>query len=282
MKRVNLIILILILITGLSCLIFIEPVRSAIQSAMSVFRISNIDAVSLSLEDIEQMNKLLQEKSGSINMSNIINIKRTAAAKKTITVDKADSNVGFKVQYPEIFKDKIPVVVFTDKITTRMSLNIYYMNSFLKSFDSKEFFPTSLNRKEFVLIMPPVLSLTYNIGSRYYYIEETKVPILNVPEGVDVNIFHNILSNFPLFPETLRLQLQNAMDWQGKTFLPDIDKRMKRVDINGVNGYITQPVLYDGAEAEYIILAWCRDEIMYTISCNTNEIELLTLAQSMK
>lgn len=261
-----------------TCL-YVQPIRAAISNALSIFRVENVKGIHISLEDIENIRTELQKKNPQISMEQYGKIGIVGGEEKPATLEALKSDPDIHILMPLSFPGSEPKLSITTPMSINFALNVKNVNNLLKTFKSAALLPEEADGKTFSAKFSKVVIASYTVGNNQYSIEATKSPELLAPENVDVDALYKSMVELPLLPENLKQKLRGIKDWKNTLYLPIVDSISKEVQINGNKG-----VLYrnDSKGETRSILLWYNEGNIYCIQSNTNEDDILQVAESMR
>lgn len=265
-----------------SC-VAIQPVRAAISSALSIFRVENVKGINITLADIREIQDKLSSKAPEINLDKIGRIKSTGGLQKQITLKEAKNITDFPVLFPSALSAQKPDISSIDSATMEFTLNVENMNEILKTFNAKRLLPEGIDGKTFNIGLSRTVTLHYSANGKTYNFIQTKSPSIEVPEGVNVDELRDCLVEFPLLPENLKTQIKSITDWKSTLYVPVVDGISESVDINGSQGYVALPPSdVQVNEKVNSSIVWYDKGTIYSIIGNMSKDEIIGLARSMR
>ena len=267
----------------------LSPVQTAASSFLSVFRVTKFVAVTVdptALPNLKSLSEL-----GSFS-------NKGSQTPKEVSLAQAESTVGFNVPTPSTLPsglDKTPrSTMVTGTYSVTFTPNLEKINAYLASIGASNVkFPANIDGQPITVQVQPAVAMLYTEpgvvtrsqdgmlkpgpGQKYLYVGATTSPSINVPAGVDVNQVREALLSIPSLPPELVSQLKSITDWQTTVIVPVVKGTSKDVQVQG-----TQGVLVTEAKGPGMTLLWQKGGIVYVVSGNVSEFDLLAAANSMK
>lgn len=285
------------------------PVRSVAADLLNVFRVQRVQTISLSQDDLHQMQRTLESGSGHIDMKSLGEawVEGGPRETKDVTLAEAKAAVDFPVKLPSGLGD--PQLTLQPAQTVKFKLNVDAVNQALKYYGSERTFPESVDGKVFEVRVPAVVTAKYGdavdktaVGPQHgdgftdgVFVGQARSPELVVPEGVDAAQLREVLLNLPILPKNVRDQLAAVDDWQATLIVPSVGGSAKDITIDGVPAVIMTP---DGAMRaarakasvagtgikplpEHVTtILWNQDGVIRAISGSIDETKATALARS--
>lgn len=264
--------------------ITVQPIRAAVSDFLSIFRVENVKGITVSLDDIKQIQGQIKSHSSEIDMKKMGKIKIEGGQKQWISYDKAVDIEDFRVIFPDEVKDKNFGISTIEPETMQFTLNIANVNDALKSLGAKKLLPDSLDGKTFKVSIPRQVNLQYNADGRYFNIIETKVPEISTEDNINADDIYNCLVELPVIPDDLQKQLKSIKDWKNTMYVPVVESKMQEIDINGCKGYVgdLQGLSTGNSSALRNAVIWYKDGVFYGVESNTSRDDLIKFAESMR
>lgn len=114
-------------------------------------------------------------------------------------------------------------------------------------------------------------------GQKFIHVAATTSPTLTVPDGIDVDQLRSELLKMPGLPADLVNQLKAIDDWRNTVVIPVVKGKSSNVTVQGQQGVMIHE---DGGPGSTVI--WQSNGIVYTITGNVSDAELLAAANSLK
>ncbi|EHQ89187.1 DUF4367 domain-containing protein [Desulfosporosinus youngiae] len=254
----------------------VQPVKSAIASALSIFRVQNVKGITLSLKDLQQIENKLSSGQGEISLDKMGSIKRQGGQKRTSSPEEV-KNLPDIVAFPSALDRVIPDVDIVEPESIDFTLNAKNVNQIMKSYGATKLLPDNIDGKTFRVDFASQVTFDYRVDNKSIEITQTKAPQITVPDGVNVDDIYNAVIEMPILPQNLQAQLKSIKDWKTTLYIPDVDAKNTEVDINGAKGYKRT-----SADKLHSAVIWYNKGVIYTISGNTDSEEILTIARSMR
>lgn len=258
----------------------IQPVRAAILSVLTIFRVEDVTGISVSVGDIQKIQEQFINKESEIDLQKLGKIKNTGGQRHQATLSEADKTAGFPVMRPSSLADSKFDVYTIDPEVIEFTLDVNNTNEILKSFGSEKLLPESIDHKTFSIKLSRSISLKYHIQGEDIGITQTTAPEIIVPEGVDADEIYHSLVELPIIPEDLQRQLKSIKDWKNTIYLPITGADTVEVEINGAKGFTGSKTYVTGRT--YSVIVWSDNGIIRTIEGNIGRDEIIEIARSMK
>jgi len=230
---------------ALSSLAF-SPVRAAAGDVLQIFRVQQVQVVTVSAADVASIEKALQG-TGQVDVQGLARVRVTPhGAATTTTLAAARQQVGFPLTAPTA----LPAGYALSGVRVQPPMQVDFshlqvaaINRLLASLGSKEGLPAAVGAASIDLSVPSSAVLRYAAaGGPPIEVAETVTPTLSVPAGVDVNAVRHVLLNLPFLPPDLRSQLQSVSDWQNTAVIPQVPGVSQPVRVGGAQGaFVSSP-----------------------------------------
>lgn len=260
----------------------VKPIRAAVVNAVSIFRVNDMKTVDISLNDIDKLEKALEQHKTDVNIDKIGKIKCQGGEEKSVTLAEAKKALPFSIYVPtNIPTYNTESIVMNNPSKIDFTLNVENVNQLLKSLGGKKMFPKDLDGKTFTLNMSGTLNINYKDANsnKYINITESKVPELIAPSEANVDEIFNALSELSVLPPEMQNQLKSMKDWKSTLYVPNPGKQLENLNINGNKaiGYFENK--NDTMNSNILIL---KDGILVAINGNTDKNEMLEIAKSLR
>jgi|LSQX01.1.fsa_nt_gb hypothetical protein len=257
--------------------ITVQPVRGAISNALSIFRVQNVKGLKISLEDLETIERKLRRGEKDINIDNMVKIKSTGGEKSEIPLEEAIKLKDFQVIFPQDIMDEAQKVTVIEDMSMEFVLDVENVNSAIKMVGGTKLFPENIDGKPVTVNIPKNISFSCELDEgREIVFNQTKTPVIEVPEGVDVDEIYNSLVELPILPVDLKNQLKSIKDWKNTIYIPVVEDSMDEIKINGKDAY----AFSNGEKSSGVV--WANNGVIYTISGNVEKDKIISIAESMR
>lgn len=261
--------------------ITVQPVRAAISSALSIFRVENVKGINLTLDDMKQIQENLSRGQGEINLDKLGSVKMQGGKSKASSQDEVKKLSDIDVAFPAIFKDAAQSINVVEPATIDFTLNVKNVNQIMKSYGATKLLPDNIDGKTFKVDLASQVTMKYSMDNKQIVILQTKSPEITVPEGVNVDEVYSAVVEMPILPQKLQTQLKSIKDWKNTLYIPVVESEMAEVDINGAKGYMTKD--YGDSEDDYeSAVIWYNKGTIYAVSGKIDNGEILKIARSMR
>lgn len=261
--------------------ITVQPVKAAIASALSIFRVENVKGINITLADMQEIQKKLSSGQGEIDIDKMGSIKIQGGEKRTSSQEDVKNLPDIAVTFPSALSDVIPNITIVEPTSIDFALNAQNVNQIMKSFGATKLLPDNIDGKTFKADFSSQVTINYSINDKTIRITQTKAPQITVPEGVNVDEVYNAVVEMPILPDNLQSQLKSIKDWKNTVYIPVIESEMTEVDINGAKGYMTLKKSHLESTPQLGVI-WYNEGVIYTISGIIDNDEILNIARSMR
>ncbi|MDI6824188.1 MAG: hypothetical protein QME87_07525 [Bacillota bacterium] len=269
-----------------------EPVRTAAGEFLDVFRVKRLKVVTITPQDMAQLQELLQ-RGGTADLESFGRVDVTGeAASRTVTASEAEEALGYPLRLPHrrlLGPYEDPLFQLDVLPTVSLTLNVGNVNTFLRSLGSRDLLPATLEGKTFTIKGYPVCTAIYRSRAGHLRVIQGRSPELIVPPGVDVAAVRTALLGIPGLPENLSRQLESITDWRHTLPIPAVEGTCIHVTVNGSPGVFwsipeDQPpsgASTPGTPTHPSTLFWEEDGVLYAIQGRLLLSQAMDLARSM-
>jgi len=256
---------VVVLVVGITA--YVPSFRTAVADMLQVFRAEKIETVTLSAQDIRDIQNALDAGSTNIDMKNFGRIETNGEpVERKLTRDELNS-LPFRPLLPAGREGDYSLV---QNPSVEITPRVDNVNRLLKSLGSQDLMPQALDGKTFTVTMADTFMADY---SDFRLMEGTS-PELQVPPGVDMKEVLRPLITLPIWPQGVREQLATIDDLEHTLVIPG--EKVEKVSVQGTTGVISR----DGGQAELI---WQKDGLFYILSDKSwGKADLLAIAESMQ
>ncbi|ADL50210.1 anti-sigma factor family protein [Clostridium cellulovorans] len=260
----------------------VEPIRATIIDAVSIFRAKEIKSVDISLSDINDLEKALQEHKTDIDIDKIGKVNFHGGERKTVTLDEAKTTLPFTLSLPTALSDKtIESVVIDEPSKIDFTLNVENVNEILKSLGGKNIFPKDLDGKTFSFNTSGILNVSYRdvADNKHISVTESKVPELLAPADANVDEIFNALSELSVLPPNIQKQLKSMKDWQNTLYVPNVENEFEELDLGGTKAVGHFEDTNENKNSYVLIL---KNDVLISLYGNVDKNEILEIAKTMR
>jgi len=262
------------------------PVRAMASDLLSIFRVNNFQTVTISPNDLSQIQKALQQGAGKVTLGNIGQVEMNkTGVNGGVTLGEAKGSVDFPLLIPQTLPTGYALKGYQrmSGSTLNFTLDTQKTNDILKGFGATTLLPDTLNGKTFTAKIPVVISATYD-GPENLTITQTRSPQLTAPSDTDINTIRDAILALPFLPDDLRRQLASINDWQHTFVVPSLNGSTQNITVAGSSGvFITTP--QESQKPKHSVnnaLLWQKEGVIYAITGNLTLEQGLIVANSMK
>ncbi|MDD7796316.1 DUF4367 domain-containing protein [Clostridium sp. 'White wine YQ'] len=261
--------------------ITVQPVKAAISSTLSIFRVEKMKGITVTLEDIQQIQQKLSSGKGEISLDKIGSIKMQGGDNRSASQEDVKNLPDIDVEFPSHLGSAIPSINIVEPRSVDFTLNAKNVNQIMKSYGSTKLLPENIDGKTFKVNFTSQVTMNYRINDKLINITQTKSPEIIVPKDVNVDELYNAIIDMPIIPQDLQSQLKSIKDWKNALYIPVVDSKMTQVDINGAKGYMTKD--YGNSEGTHeSAVIWYDKGVIYVVSGEIENGEILNIARSMR
>ncbi len=281
-----------------SLALFIPSVQTFAVSALSVFRVNDLKTIKITVADIQEAvdyfenNKSNYEDLHSEQIVNNYFSYQPSNVKNVVPKELNSVNefTDFSFKLPRELKDETPSIEAVDSNSIKFSLNTEGINKTLSKLDNSLLLDDNLNGTEISITTPAMVVAKYNNSEILLF--ATQNIVFDTKADAKQEIF-NTLINLPIVPTNIRSQLANINIESQDIYLPVLVGVGRETNINGSTGYIyamsdlklfvqTLPFNMNISDAENIsALVWTKDGVLYCLTGNKTDGELLNIARSI-
>ena len=280
--RMRLAVSALTLITAMAMLMAFTPVGMAASDLLSIFRVKKFVAVTV---DPNSMPNLAAPSDlGSFTTTG-------DKATKQVTLTEAQKAVGFQVPsvgaVPAGLEPLPRSVMTTGAFSATFTPDMQKVRAYLTTIGATNVnLPDNLNGVPVTLRVAPAVAQLYMErgpqergqdgmlrpvpGQKFLYLGATTSPTLDVPDGIDVEQVRSELLKVPGLPADLVSQLKNIDDWRNTVVVPVVKGKSSEVTVQGQPGLMVREDSGPGTT-----LLWQKDGVVYTVTGNLSEAEVL-------
>jgi len=263
------------------------PLGSAAAELLKIFRVEQIETITLSAADLEQIRSVIGSGNGDINLDNFGKVEVVGNGEyraEPVSIDVARQKANFPVKelrgLPFAYDNS--EIMYAEPQQLKFTLDVANTNAVIKTFGGKNLLPDSVDGKTFTIKTPGMVMMNYYSGegpaTRYLHIIQTQSPEIIVPDGTDVDSIWKALVDLPVLPENVRKQLLSVQDWQHTMLIPGYEGLTKEVMVNGNQGVFIASPNKDGASS----LIWKENDLLYVISGNHSLAEAQQIAAALR
>jgi hypothetical protein len=276
-------------------LLAFEPVRTAAEDFLGVFRAEKFTAVTIDINNPPEIPS--PSELGTFT-------KPEPPAMHKVTQMQAANLVSFRILAPQEAAGLPgnPELTVTDNAQYSFTFNAEKVKAYLASKGiSGMVLPKNLDGATVKVTVPPIVMKNYGdvanavdqlqgeprkqgetagaatATARHLSLVETTSPTLETPPDFDVEMLRAQLLSSGLLPPELSSQLSSIQDWQSTAIIPvPSDANRRDVDVAGVPGMLVSGENYG------VGVFWKRGDVIYGVAGNLSEEETLGVARSIK
>ncbi|MNM58382.1 hypothetical protein D3C81_696130 [compost metagenome] len=258
-----------------------QTVNAAISKTLSIFRAQDLKGVTVTLDDIQQIQSKLSSGQGEISLEKMGNIKVQGGQKKVSSKEDVKNITDVTVAFPSVLDGVVPSVNVVEPTAIEFTLKAENVNEIMKSYGATKLLPANIDGKTFKIDFASQVTMNYSINNKPITIMETKSPEITVPDDVDIDAVYDAVVEMPIIPQRLQSQLKSMKDWKSTLYIPVIESEMTEVNINGAKGYMSKDYGNSEENSESAVI-WYDKGIIYVVSGQVDSEELLKIAKSVK
>ena len=237
---------------------------------LKVFRIQQVDTISITPADIASIEQALQNGDANLNLDKFGKFETLGKGERSSLKYEELTQIGFPVKLPGNLDQEEAAFSLQKAPVVAVTPDIYMVNEFIKALGSDYLLPDSLNGQTLRIKIGECLE----INTQDFRLLQVPSPELEVPAGVDVNEVAQAMVALPIWPENIRRQLDAVNDWEHTLLIPG--ENSEKVKINGQDAVLLKD---NNNEA----LIWQENGILYTLeNTSDKELDLAAIAQSLR
>lgn len=294
----------------------IAPVRSAAAQFLQVFRVERLTTVNLTYEEIRDMQKAITEGVGQIDLEGLGQLEFRGERKtETVAIEDIKGSTNFSVKLPSYLPEGYGAneAAVDSDYSAVFNLNVDKVNQVLRALGTDKQLPEEADGKEFVVVVPQNVYLTYydKVNNKKISLTQGQSPQLNISGDVDVEALREAVLDLPILPGSLKSKLAGINDWQHTLVLPGIEGKTQEVSVNGNQGIFIENEPANEVKVEFTgekapdgaatievngqkgivtenrststaALIWYDEGIVYALSGEIQLAEALKIAESMR
>lgn len=259
------------IVLSIGLLGFIPSVQTVAANFLQVFRVQQVDTLTLGPNDMEQIEIALRQGNMDLDLENFGNIQSIGESEeRSLRLDELNS-LGFKTKLPSLMEgvdaeykmQKMPAIEVRPKVEN--------VNKFLVSLGSEYKLPRVLDGQLCRITMSDSLTVKYPDMLLF----QAPSPQIEVPSGVNVEEVAKAMVALPIWPDNVRRQLEAVSDWEHTLLIPTSENG-QRVNINGNTG-----ILFN--EANNKALIWQDNGVIFLLEGNSDkQLDLVKIAESLR
>jgi len=271
--------------------VVVSPVRYAVADFLGVFRVSRIEAVKITMEDIEEIKRKLEEGGiGEIDLEQLGKFRTTGGGYEDIRPDEVQSvakKVDFDVRlFSELEGYKLEYVGIGKPVELEITPDVKGINKLITAFGGEKTLPKDVDGKTFVIRTEGMVRQIFvrqdeNGNYKSLSVTQVGIPEIQVPEGVDMNAIREAILELPVLPDNIRRQLVGIEDWQNTLPIP-VDAEATEVESITVKGKPATLVKTRWGNDLNCVLLWADDETVVTLEGSLSQEEMLKIAQVLR
>ena len=256
------------------------PVSSMASNFLTIFRVEKIKAITISPDDLRQMEIAMKEGAGGVDIQNFGKVEVMGTHETTpVTLEEARKAVDFELKLPDI-EGYSSALKKTSVSSVSLTLDVNNVNATLQALGSTEKLPGELNGQEFTIDMPAGIHAEYTGPGGAIMFAQSRGPSVRTAPGVDVMAIRQALLSIPILPDSLKRQLMAVDDWQHTVLVPVRAGHYSEVRVNGSDGVFVNETAGDKKVGALI---WHNDGIISVLAGDgLTEKRALAIAGSIK
>lgn len=249
----------------------IPAVQTATANFLQVFRVQEIDTVTLGPNDLMHIENALQQGNQQLDLEKFGTIATVGEAEERSLTAEELSSLAFKAKLPALMDgqdaeyrlQKIPAIEIKPQVEN--------VNKFLLALGSEYELPQALDGQICRITMGESLITRYNDFTFY----QGPAPQMEVPDGVKVKEVARAMVALPIWPENVKRQLESVNDWEHTLLIPT-GENASEVKVNGKNAVLMN-------ENHSRMLIWQDNDMLYFIEAHSDkQLDLVKIAESLR
>ncbi len=276
-------------LVAVALLFTLSPVQTAASSFLSLFRVKKFVAVTVDPSSLPNLG----------SPSDLGQFTVTGDQKpRQVSLAEAEKMAGFKVLTPASLPSGLEpnpkATTVTGPVSVTFTPDLKKVREYLSGIGASNVsLPDNLDGAPISLQTQPAVAILYteeggvertpdglakpHVGQKFLYVGETTSPTMNVPDGVDVERIRAELLQVPGLPPDLVNQLKSIEDWRNTVVVPVVKGTSREVTVQGEQGLLVSETGGQGRT-----LLWLKGSVVFTLTGNLSEDEMIAVADSMK
>ncbi|MDO8674407.1 MAG: hypothetical protein Q7O66_23620 [Dehalococcoidia bacterium] len=256
----------------------LPPVRTVADDLLGVFRVQKFTQVSLDPAALTNLPMVDPSKMGAFDSS--------TQKLNTYTVSspaEAAAKLNFPLRLPQqipIGVAKVPKFTVLDSFSVGYTFDMAQATNYLDSMGMRGIsLPKSLSGRKISATIPVHLITTYGEEGtdRGMVLFQGRSPVVEVPDGVNMDEVFNTIYAIPGLPPELVVQLR-AIDWKTTAPVPVLKgDTSQKLTLDGVEGLLVRNDLQ-----KMTVLFWQKDGVVYVLAGQVPDSDLIASANSFK
>jgi len=231
-------------------MVFTAPGAALADQLLKVFRTENIEAVSLTPDDLSQIQRIFNDGSGKCTIDNIGKFEASSSGEQKTFENMADIS-ALKALMPDV--KTIPLTGtmkytsghFAPRTDVRFTLDVKRVNEMLRYMGKQTFFPESLDQKTFSIATDRAIGYSVDLdgqGKKLLNVATSGMPEVMMPEGVSHSDVLKVLEDTGLLPRELSQKLAGIGSLESVLPVPylDTEQNKKEIEINGQKAIVIE------------------------------------------
>jgi len=304
MKKRSVIISALSVTAALALMIFVQPAQSLAMDVLSVFRVQDMRAINISVDDIQQIAQSVQLLQSTAQQPDKQDSEATEPGSDTgdtqesqfVTIDRAREFTAFDFKLPHSLDSQTPELKMIETQTQTVTIQTQEINDVLTKLGAQTV-PDSLDGSQITVQTPATAIAEYSDNT----LIETQMPVFSGDTQALSALSESILS-LPMLTDNLRSQLASVDLTSGIVYVPVIEGFGQQTAVGNSTGYIysmsdlqtllaslpsgllpfdESRSLTDQPENNISVLIWTNNGVLYVLTGNQPANELVQIAKSI-
>ncbi|KUG04280.1 hypothetical protein ASZ90_018287 [hydrocarbon metagenome] len=247
----------------------IPSVQVFASNLLQAFRVQQVDVLTISQADMDKIEKAILQGDESLDLDKYG--KFNVVGESESRVIQAEDLVDLPFD-PLLPADESGLEYQLQKIASmEISPQVDNINQLLQAMGSEYYLPAALDGQTCRISIGD----TFKVSNEDYDLMQCPAPVIEVPEGIDVNEVADAIVSLPIWPEDIKRQLAAVSDWEHTLLIP-ANEGAKKVKVRGQDG------VYMDDEFSTVLI-WEEDEILCFLSSPPDKgIDLLAIAESLR
>jgi hypothetical protein len=281
----------------LALFVMFAPVRAAVMDALSIFRVSQLNAIRITVGDVEEMAEGFRDFSPSSagdSLEEPFAVEKLSPDVSPVELNSIDEFTAFNVKLPAAASGE-PRLTAVPAGGASLTLHVSAVNARLADIGADAYLPDSYEGGRITVRTPAALIAVYDdvvLGA-------TQMPAVTTEDGVDLALLRDIALNVLPVPSSVAAQLSAIPVDSRNVYLPVLVGISREVNVGGATGY-----LYGASDLQAVIgavgavsgetndfeaftpqkdgsvLIWVRDGVIYALAGSLPGDDLLSIARS--
>ena len=250
----------------------IPSVQSAAANFLQVFRVQKVDTLTLSPNDMQEIQQALQQgtKGQTMDLESFGSIAVEGQQEQSNLTYAQLNSLGFAVKLPAGVDASQGEYTLQTMPDMKITPDVEKVNAFISALGSEKLLPASLDGKPFQIKMNKCLVASYE----NFRLIQGPSPEIVAPGDVKVSEIAEAMVSLPIWPENVRRQLEAVTDWEHTLLIPG--ENNEKVKVQGHDAVLMK-------DSSNGMLIWQDNGQVYALeNYSDKNLDLVEIANSMR